>query len=408
MSRSSSNGHAKSTGPLVVVGDALLDVDVVGSADRLCPDAPVPVVDSHERRYRAGGAGLAALLAAAKGHDVVFVSAVGGDPIGERLRGLLRDRVDLLLTPMSGTTQTKMRVWANGQVLLRLDEGDGRAAGGDLDSRVSAVIRSARAILVSDYGRGMAAHPGIRELLAARAPGTPLVWDPHPRGTAPVAGADVVTPNEAEAAALVPAPPHGAYGEPGHGPVGDHDDPAAPGPEPAAGTSLDEIGRRAAHLREYWQSASVAVTAASRGVVLADGAADPRHLPPPHVLANGDACGAGDDFAATVTAALGDGMARTDAVRAAVNAASHFVTGSGAAGMAAARSIRRRATPRPSRATTTRSGWWRPSAPVEAASWRPEDASTCCTPGTRACSGAPAPSATRSWCASTTTPRCGA
>ena len=30
-------------GPLVVVGDALLDDDLVGTASRLTPDAPVPV-----------------------------------------------------------------------------------------------------------------------------------------------------------------------------------------------------------------------------------------------------------------------------------------------------------------------------------------------------------------------------
>lgn len=33
------------TGRLVVVGDVLLDRDVAGRAERLAPDAPVPVVD---------------------------------------------------------------------------------------------------------------------------------------------------------------------------------------------------------------------------------------------------------------------------------------------------------------------------------------------------------------------------
>ena len=49
---------------LVVVGDALLDRDLTGTVDRLCPDAPVPVVDSPVDVPRPGGAGLAALLAA--------------------------------------------------------------------------------------------------------------------------------------------------------------------------------------------------------------------------------------------------------------------------------------------------------------------------------------------------------
>ena len=37
---------------LVVIGDALLDRDLDGRAERLAPDAPVPVVDAMERRDR--------------------------------------------------------------------------------------------------------------------------------------------------------------------------------------------------------------------------------------------------------------------------------------------------------------------------------------------------------------------
>ena len=57
---------------IVVVGDALLDVDLVGTASRLTPDAPVPVVEDVERRERPGGAALASVLAARfSGGDVV-------------------------------------------------------------------------------------------------------------------------------------------------------------------------------------------------------------------------------------------------------------------------------------------------------------------------------------------------
>ena len=40
---------------IVVVGDVLLDVDVDGAATRLCPDAPVPVVEVSGTRYRLVG-----------------------------------------------------------------------------------------------------------------------------------------------------------------------------------------------------------------------------------------------------------------------------------------------------------------------------------------------------------------
>ena len=58
-------------GPLVVLGDSMLDIDIEGEASRLSPEAPVPVVDVTRQRRRPGGAGLAALLATRTGQEVV-------------------------------------------------------------------------------------------------------------------------------------------------------------------------------------------------------------------------------------------------------------------------------------------------------------------------------------------------
>jgi hypothetical protein len=54
-------------GPLVIVGDVLLDREVIGTVDRLCPEAPVPVLAQQSTVDRPGGAGLAATLAASSG-----------------------------------------------------------------------------------------------------------------------------------------------------------------------------------------------------------------------------------------------------------------------------------------------------------------------------------------------------
>jgi bifunctional ADP-heptose synthase (sugar kinase/adenylyltransferase) len=96
---------------LVVIGDALLDRDLDGRAERLAPDAPVPVRDGIEARDRAGGAGLAAAIAATDGHAVTLVCALGGDPAGARVRELLEGAgvavLDLGLhgaTPRAATT----------------------------------------------------------------------------------------------------------------------------------------------------------------------------------------------------------------------------------------------------------------------------------------------------------------
>ena len=96
------------TAPLVVVGDALLDVDVLGRAGRLSPDAPVPVLDDLETRPRPGGAALAAAMAAVGGHDVVLVTALGDDEAGQEVRRLLvAVGVRLLRLPYDGATPEK-------------------------------------------------------------------------------------------------------------------------------------------------------------------------------------------------------------------------------------------------------------------------------------------------------------
>src|SRR6185312_13328560 len=108
--------------PLVVLGDALLDRDLTGRADRLSPDAPVPVVSGLSEVDRPGGAGLAALLAARDGAEVVLVTALGDDPAGRRVAELLAAAgVRVVAGRLSGRTPAKERVRVAGQSLLRLD-----------------------------------------------------------------------------------------------------------------------------------------------------------------------------------------------------------------------------------------------------------------------------------------------
>ncbi|MBY4127600.1 bifunctional heptose 7-phosphate kinase/heptose 1-phosphate adenyltransferase [Rhodococcus fascians] len=288
--------------PLVVVGDALLDVDIDGTATRLSPEAPVPVVDLDRQWQRPGGAGLAAVLAAQTGHRVVLVTALGNDDSGMCLASLLDSSVEVVALPYEGETPCKKRIQANGHPLLRLDSGAGRPVDGPLPPRAAEVIASAGAILVSDYGRGVANLPAVREALAARTCEIPVVWDPHPRGPAPVADAALVTPNAAEAD--------------------------------------QELGRtchdneRGIRLCRNWNARAAAVTVGSRGAVLST-ASDNRtvDITPSVRVASGndpDTCGAGDRFAAAVTAALLDGVHVHEAVQKAVDAASMFVADGGA------------------------------------------------------------------------------
>ncbi|MGW7261227.1 PfkB family carbohydrate kinase [Streptomyces sp. NPDC054834] len=289
--------------PLLVVGDALLDHDLTGRAERLAPDAPVPVVSGVRRATRPGGAALAACLAAADGREVTLITALGDDPASDTLRGLLAGRVRLVQLPLTGALSSKTRVLAEGRPLLRLDDGDGRAR--DATDEARRAVAGAGAVLVADYGRGTA--DVLRDALTGAAAHVPVVWDPHPRGGPPVPGVRAATPSATEARAF--ASRLGGDGE------------------PQPGGELRTAARDADTLVHAWRAASVTVTLGGRGALLSHGGT-PLMVPSP-VTADGDACGAGDRFAATAAGLLADGELTETAVRGAVHAATRYVAEGG-------------------------------------------------------------------------------
>jgi D-beta-D-heptose 7-phosphate kinase / D-beta-D-heptose 1-phosphate adenosyltransferase len=324
---------------LVVIGDALLDRDLDGRAARLAPDAPVPVVDAMERHDRAGGAGLAAALAAAAGHAVTLVCALGDDAGGARVRELLADAgVAVCDLGLPGATPEKVRVRAGGRALVRLDSGGEARGCGPLTGAARAALAAADAVLVSDYGRGVAAEPTVRAELSQLG-ATPVVWDPHPDGPDPVPGCLLVTPNAAEAERAEPAASAGGF------PLASSESPPAEGASPAAATGGSPARRalplalheaRARALRARWDAVNVCVTLGSSGAVLVGAGGPALAVPAPRVGA-GDPCGAGDCFAATAAGRLAAGALPSEAVRAAVAAASAFVGAGGASAWSAAR-----------------------------------------------------------------------
>jgi rfaE bifunctional protein nucleotidyltransferase chain/domain/rfaE bifunctional protein kinase chain/domain len=291
--------------PLVVVGDALLDVDLVGTASRLTPDAPVPVVEDVETRERPGGAALAAVIAAAStGREVVLVAPMSSDDGADRLRALLDGRVRLIGIPAGGGTAVKRRVRVGDHSVVRIDSGSPLATLGPQPAEAATAIRNAAAVLVADYGRGTTAAEDVRAALASAR--GPVVWDPHPRGADPVPSTRLVTPNGAEAARVT----------------------AAAGLD-VSGDGLAAVGARAEALIRTWGVGAVAVTLGARGALLSYGEGAPLVIPAVPV-AGGDPCGAGDSFAGAAALALADGAVTGEAVAAAVAAASAFVARGGA------------------------------------------------------------------------------
>ena len=284
---------------IVVVGDVLLDTDISGSAQRLSPDAPVPVVDVAGIGRRAGGAGLVARMLERDGHRVQLVTVLSDDESAGLLRAALAG-IPLVFGPSDAPTPVKTRIRAGSQAVVRFDQGCSPAPAPAVTPQMLAAVASADAVVVADYGRGLAANEALRELLQALAGRIPVVWDPHPSGPEPVPGVAAVTPNLAEALRAA---------------------------DEAAG-GIPAALRSAERLLSHWRSRSVVVTMGAHGALALPAAGLAQILPAPRVAA-GDTCGAGDRFAATLAIRLLDGGSLESAVEAAVQSASSFLAAGG-------------------------------------------------------------------------------
>ncbi|WP_153504489.1 D-glycero-beta-D-manno-heptose 1-phosphate adenylyltransferase [Cumulibacter manganitolerans] len=292
---------------IVVLGDALLDRDIEGESTRLCPDAPVPVVDVHEIHASPGGAGLTALLCAQAGSrggasaTVTLIAPVADDDDGRRLVSALGE-VHVVPLGHEGPTRRKTRVRSADQTLLRVDEG-GPGTPLDVDGRqLRELLDGADAVLVADYGGGVTRDSTVRSVLTAHAAaGGTIVWDPHPRGGRPIPGCALVTPNLSEAGALL--------------------------------RSDQPPDLLASGLRSALRAKAVAVTAGREGAYLSQDDARPTAVACESRAAGGrDSCGAGDRFSSTAALALAGGCDVETAVREAVGAATAWVAAGGAAG----------------------------------------------------------------------------
>jgi D-beta-D-heptose 7-phosphate kinase/D-beta-D-heptose 1-phosphate adenosyltransferase len=288
--------------PVVVVGDVMLDVDIDGVANRLTPDAPVPVLQDATRHCRPGGAALAAALAAA-GRPVILLAPVCEDDAGAELQRLLPDSVELIPLSCTGSTAVKTRLRAGQHPVARLDSGSESNQVTSIPDAVPRALAAAGSVLVADYGRGVTADPRLRQLLSEAADHRPLVWDPHPRGAEPVLGTLIATPNEKESALFSGLSESGA--------------------------GLRRVSGHAAALLRRWQLPWLSVTLGSRGAMLHDGTE--QLFVGAQAVQSGDSCGAGDAFAAAMAVALGDGALPSEAVQSAVQAATRFVAAGGAA-----------------------------------------------------------------------------
>jgi rfaE bifunctional protein kinase chain/domain len=191
---------------IVVVGDAMLDIYLAGEAERISPEAPVPVVTVHTRRYALGGAANVAANVAAIGAACRLVAVIGDDARGDSLRAeLAQSRLPdrHIVVAAERPTTSKTRVTARGQQLVRIDEEVEDPlpprAENQLLGQIDFAMEDADAVLLEDYNKGTLTEAVIERVLAlAQKRGVPVVVDPKFKHFFAYKGATVFKPNRRE------------------------------------------------------------------------------------------------------------------------------------------------------------------------------------------------------------------
>jgi len=147
---------------VLVLGEAMLDSYLQGTSERLCQEAPVPIVDIRETAYLPGGAANTAANLSSLGAQATLLSVLGEDESGFRLRQTLEQRhivTEHMLSTPNRCTLAKQRILAGPQIVVRFDQGSTQPLDTETETklidRLTLLFQMSEAIVVSDYHHGL-------------------------------------------------------------------------------------------------------------------------------------------------------------------------------------------------------------------------------------------------------------
>lgn len=197
----------------IVVGDFMLDQLLKGSATRLSPDAPVPVLHVNEQQSQPGGAANLTLDLIALHGRVSVLGVTGADPEAVILRDALSDSgVDCAGLIEDGTRPTTVKrnliglaQGRHAQKMFRVDFESSDPVNESVQDRLLEVFQRSLAdadvVCIEDYNKGVCTPELCQRMIElAKQAGVPVLVDPAPiKDYTKYRGATAITPNRTEA-----------------------------------------------------------------------------------------------------------------------------------------------------------------------------------------------------------------
>jgi len=172
---------------VLLVGDFMIDHYIIGTSNRMSPEAPVPVVTPKKEYSIPGGAGNVAMNLRTMGAHVACVGFVGDDVWGERLLSLLKNKginIDGIDIIKNHPTTLKQRIYSDGKQVARLDT---EKIIDWTSSFLSNNLKHYDTCILSDYNKGVIKNANIDTNI--------LIVDPKKGDFSLYKNTHIITPN---------------------------------------------------------------------------------------------------------------------------------------------------------------------------------------------------------------------
>ncbi len=154
---------------ILIIGDVMLDRYLLGTSDRISPEAPIPVIKKQNNRDILGGAANVASNIASLGGVAVLCGIVGHDPEGDIIKNLC-DKIGVmheLVCDTSRPTTTKTRIVVGQQQIARIDTEHTHEVLSPYREKIVEQIqkhKDADVVVISDYAKGMISERVMKEI----------------------------------------------------------------------------------------------------------------------------------------------------------------------------------------------------------------------------------------------------
>ena len=173
---------------VLLIGDFMVDHYIIGTSNRISPEAPVPVVIPKQDYSIPGGAGNVAMNLSLVGANVMCVGCIGNDIWGEKLLSILKNegiKTEGIELIDDHPTTLKQRIYSDGKQVARIDTE--KITNWQPNSELQ---QNYDIIILSDYNKGV-----LNNLWFDISNLDNVIVDPKKDSFNHYRGANIITPN---------------------------------------------------------------------------------------------------------------------------------------------------------------------------------------------------------------------